>query len=42
MSANPDDAAGLIEATVAAYGGIDILVNNVGGGGGGARIADSS
>ena len=25
-----------------AYGGIDILVNNVGGGGGGARIADSS
>lgn len=38
----PDDAARLIEATVAAYGGLDILVNNVGGGGGGARIADSS
>jgi 3-oxoacyl-[acyl-carrier protein] reductase len=37
-----DDAARLIEAVVAAYGGIDILVNNVGGGGGGARIADSS
>jgi 3-oxoacyl-[acyl-carrier protein] reductase len=40
--ANPDHARGLIEATVAAYGGIDILVNNVGGGGGGARIADST
>ena len=39
---SPDDAAHLIEATVAAYGGIDILVNNVGGGGGGSRIADSS
>ena len=39
---SPDDATGLIEATVAAYGGIDILVNNVGGGGGGARVADSS
>src|ERR1700751_3147920 len=39
---NADDAARLIEATVAAYGGIDVLVNNVGGGGGGARIADSS
>src|SRR6185312_6748167 len=38
----PEDAARLIEATVAAYGGIDILVNNVGGGGGGARIADSN
>ena len=38
----PEDAAALIEATVAAYGGIDILVNNVGGGGGGARIADST
>jgi 3-oxoacyl-[acyl-carrier protein] reductase len=37
-----EDATRLIEATVAAYGGIDILVNNVGGGGGGARIADSS
>ena len=39
---NPDQAGRLIEATVAAYGGIDILVNNVGGGGGGARIADST
>jgi 3-oxoacyl-[acyl-carrier protein] reductase len=40
---SPDDAASLIEATVAAYGGIDILVNNVGGAGGGARrIADSA
>jgi 3-oxoacyl-[acyl-carrier protein] reductase len=39
---SPDGAAGLIEATVAAHGGIDILVNNVGGGGGGARVADSS
>src|SRR5689334_23789453 len=35
---NPDQASRLIEATVAAYGGIDILINNVGGGGGGARI----
>jgi 3-oxoacyl-[acyl-carrier protein] reductase len=39
---SPDDAARLIEATVAAYGGIDILINNVGGGGGGARITDST
>jgi 3-oxoacyl-[acyl-carrier protein] reductase len=39
---SPDGAARLIEATVAAYGGIDILINNVGGGGGGARVADSS
>jgi hypothetical protein len=39
---NPDHARGLIRATVAAFGGIDILVNNVGGGGGGARIADST
>ena len=38
---DPADAARLIEDTVAAYGGIDVLVNNVGGGGGGARIADS-
>ena len=29
---NPDHARGLIEATVASFGGIDILVNNVGGG----------
>jgi 3-oxoacyl-[acyl-carrier protein] reductase len=39
---NSDEAAELVEATVASYGGIDILVNNVGGGGGGARIADST
>jgi 3-oxoacyl-[acyl-carrier protein] reductase len=39
---NPDHARGLIQATVAAFGGIDILVNNVGGGGGGERIADSA
>ena len=30
----PDDAAGLVQA-VEAFGGIDILINNVGGGGGG-------
>jgi 3-oxoacyl-[acyl-carrier protein] reductase len=39
---HPDHAMRLIEVTAAAYGGIDILVNNVGGGGGGARVADSS
>jgi 3-oxoacyl-[acyl-carrier protein] reductase len=38
----PDEAAGLVQETVAEFGGIDILVNNVGGGGGGARIADST
>jgi NAD(P)-dependent dehydrogenase (short-subunit alcohol dehydrogenase family) len=38
---SPDEASRLIEATVAAYGGIDILVN-IGGGGGGARIGDST
>lgn len=38
----PDDAARLVQATVAAFGGIDILINNVGGGGGGRRIADST
>jgi NAD(P)-dependent dehydrogenase (short-subunit alcohol dehydrogenase family) len=27
--ASPDGAARLIEATVAAYGGIDIIINNV-------------
>jgi len=32
----PDEAAGLVQAAVAAFGGIDILINNVGGGGGGA------
>ena len=39
---NAEEAARLVDATAAAYGGIDILVNNVGGGGGGARIADST
>ena len=38
----PDQAAQLIEAAVAAFGGVDILVNNVGGGAGGPRIADST
>ena len=38
----PDGAAGLVQAAVAAFGGIDILINNVGGGGGGPRIADST
>ncbi len=38
----PDQAAVLVRAAVASYGGIDVLINNVGGGGGGARIADST
>ena len=38
----PREAAELIHAAIAAYGGIDVLVNNVGGGGGGSRIADST
>ncbi len=39
----PDDAARLAQATVTAFGGIDILVNNVGGPGGrGRTIADST
>ena len=38
----PDDAARLVQAAVAAFGGVDILVNNVGGGGGGRTIADST
>jgi 3-oxoacyl-[acyl-carrier protein] reductase len=38
----PDEAAGLVQAAVAAFGGLDILVNNVGGAGGGARISDST
>ena len=38
----PDDAARLVLAAVAAFGGIDILINNVGGGGGGRQIADST
>ena len=36
----PDQAARLVEAAAAAFGGIDILVNNVGGGG--ARFPDST
>src|SRR6516162_992252 len=36
----PDEAARLVQAAVAAFGGIDVLINNVGGGGG--RIADST
>ncbi len=32
----------LVLAAVAAFGGIDILINNVGGGGGGRQIADST
>src|SRR5689334_15452135 len=39
---DPDQASRLIDAAISTYGGIDILINNVGGGGGGARIADSS
>jgi 3-oxoacyl-[acyl-carrier protein] reductase len=38
----PDDAARLVQATVAAFGGIDILINNVGGGVGGRTVADST
>ncbi|HJU16957.1 MAG TPA: SDR family oxidoreductase [Stellaceae bacterium] len=38
----PGEAAELVQAAVAAFGGIDVLVNNVGGAGGGARIADST
>src|SRR5438105_1922691 len=37
----PEQAAQLVEAAVAAFGGIDILVNNVGGGRGGPHIVDS-
>ena len=32
--AQPEGAASVVQAAVAAFGGIDILVNNVGGGGG--------
>ena len=38
----PGDAARLVQRAVTAFGGIDILVNNVGGGGGGRGIADST
>jgi 3-oxoacyl-[acyl-carrier protein] reductase len=36
----PEEAAGLVQAAVTAFGGMDVLMNNVGGGG--ARIADST
>lgn len=39
---DPDQAQSLVAAAVARHGGIDILVNNVGGSGGGRRIADST
>ena len=38
----PADAARLVQAAVTAFGGIDILVNNVGGSVGGRGIADST
>ncbi len=38
----PDDAARLVQAAVAAFGGIDILINNVGGSVGGRTVADST
>src|ERR1700733_6031379 len=38
----PDDAARVVQAAVTAFGGIDILVNNVGGSVGGRLIADST
>jgi 3-oxoacyl-[acyl-carrier protein] reductase len=37
-----DGAVSAVQAAVGAFGGIDILINNVGGGGGGSRIADST
>jgi len=37
----PDQAAELVRAAITAFGGIDILVNNVGGGAGGQHISDS-
>ena len=37
-----DDAARLVQATVGAFGGIDILVNNVGGSIGNRLLADST
>ncbi len=38
----PEQAQALVDAAVAAHGGIDVLVNNVGGGGGGRRIMTST
>src|SRR4051794_33795364 len=37
-----EDAARLVQAAVSAFGGIDVLVNNVGGSIGGRGIADST
>jgi len=37
-----DQAAHLVQAAVTAFGGVDILVNNVGGSAGGPRIVDSA
>src|ERR1700761_8682527 len=38
----PADAERLVQAAVSAFGGLDILVNNVGGSVGGRSIADST
>ena len=38
----PDQAAQLTEATATMFGGIDIVINNVGGAPGGQHIADST
>ena len=38
----PEVASALVEAAVAAFGAIDILVNNVGGSAGAPRVADST
>ena len=38
----PEDAARLVQATVAAFGGVDLLVNNVGGSVGARNVADST
>jgi 3-oxoacyl-[acyl-carrier protein] reductase len=39
---HPGGAQAVVQAAVAAYGGIDVLVNNVGGGGGGPHIEGST
>jgi 3-oxoacyl-[acyl-carrier protein] reductase len=39
---DPDQAATLVQRAVEVHGGIDVLINNVGGSGGGRRIADST
>lgn len=38
----PEDSQRLVDTAVAAHGGIDVLINNVGGSGGGKRILDST